>query len=48
MRIFAITYRHTNNKIDWGRTVPVWFGCLAELVLGRSRAYKWRLLTGWR
>jgi hypothetical protein len=46
--MFQVTYRNLNNSINWRRTLPVWFGMVAERVLGRERAYKWHCLTGWR
>lgn len=33
---------------NWRRTASVRFGCLMEHWLGRERAYRWGLLTGWR
>ena len=41
-------YYNLGGTVNWARTLPVWSGFVCERVLGRERAYKWGLLTGWR
>jgi hypothetical protein len=44
----TIYYTYDDGRVNWKRTLPVWFGFLTERLLGRARAHRWHLLTGYR